>query len=96
MKQYFKYFTLNDARTKFAIDTKMLKTVKSHFSSDREFAEELWQCEAGCGRIDSIRHIEVCPGYEELRVNRDLEDSYDYVHYFQDVLQFSMGVNEYI
>ena len=96
MKPYFKYFSLCDARTKFAIDTKMLKTIKTHFSSDREYTEDLWQCEAGCGRIDSIRHVEVCPGYEEFRVNRDLEDTYDYVHYFQDVLQFRMGVNEFV
>ena len=96
MKPYFKNFTLKDARMKFAIDSKMLETVKSNFSSDKEYADKLWQCEAGCGRIDSIRHIEVCPGYEEFRNNRDLEDSSDYVHYFQDVLQFRMGVKEFV
>ena len=95
MKDYFKQFFLKDARTKFAIDCKMLVSVKSHFSSDKGFSDELWECEAGCGRVDSVRHITVCPGYEDLRTNRDLDNSLDQVHYFQDVIELRMGVDKY-
>ena len=49
MKQYFKDYTLKDARTKFALETKMLETVKTHFSSDNEFSDDLWQFEAHHG-----------------------------------------------
>ena len=95
MKEYFKIYFLRDARTKFAMDCKMLVSVKSHFSSDKEFSDELWECEAGCGKIDSVRHITLCPGYEDLRTNRGMNDSLDQVHYFQDVLELRMGVSKY-
>ena len=95
MKEYFRKYFLRDARTKFAMDCKMLITVKSHFSSDKEFSDDLWECEAGCGRVDSVRHIKVCPGYEDLRMNRDLDNTLDTVHYFQDVIELRMGVSKY-
>ena len=96
MKKYFKKYLLKDARTKFALDCKMLRTVKSNFSSDKEYRDELWECEAGCGRVDTIRHVQVCPGYEALRMNRNMNDSLDVVHYFQDVLELRMGVSKYV
>ena len=95
MKKYFKEYSLDDARTKFALDNRMFRSVKSDFSSDPEFTNDLWQCEAGCGRVDTISHVQVCPGYEKLRVNRNLEDSLELVHYFQDVLDLRMGLEKY-
>ena len=96
MKKYFKMYSLKDARTKFAVDCKMLQTIKSNLSSDKEYRDELWQCEAGCGRVDTIRHVQVCPGYEALRYNRDMDDSLDVVHYLQDVLELRMGINKFV
>ena len=40
-KSYFSELTLDQARTKFAIDTKMLRTVKSHFPSDKKNEDDL-------------------------------------------------------
>ena len=95
MKEYFKKYSLEDARTKFALDTKMLQSVKTNFFSDKEYSKDLWQCEAGCGRVDSARHVMVCPGYEELRTNRNMEDSLDTVHFFQDVMKLRMNLTDY-
>ena len=36
MRPYFKEYSLKDVRTKFAIETKMLHTVKSHFPSENK------------------------------------------------------------
>ena len=84
-KEYLVKMKLDDARTKFAIDNRMVKTVKSDFASDNKFADEMWECD-DCKRIDSIRHIKVCPGYEHLRADKDLKRDEDLVKYFQEVL----------
>ena len=93
MKEYFNYMKLGDVRTKFAIDNRMVKTVKSDFPSDPTYTDELWQCEE-CTRIDSIRHIKICPGYEELRADKDLRKDSDLVLYFQEVLAKRSENNE--
>ena len=84
---------LEDARTKFAIDNRMVPTIKSDFPSDSTYAEKLWKCDE-CERVDSIRHIKVCPGYEELRSDKDLSKDEDLVKYFQDVLNVRYAQNE--
>ena len=45
--------------------------------------------------MDSIRHVQVCPGYQELRVNRNMGDSLDVVPFFKDVLDLRMGLEKY-
>ena len=95
MKTYFYQYSLADARTKFAVDTEMLSSVKMFYSSDPEYAADLWGCEAGCGRVESLRHIQVCPGYAELWTNRSKDDTLDNIHYLQDVVMIRMGLNKY-
>ena len=95
MKKYFQEYTLEDARTKFAVDTEMLRSVKMLFSSDPEFAADLWSCEAGCGRVESLRHIQVCPGYAEHWDNRSKDNTLDTIHYLQDVVMARMGLTDY-
>ena len=73
----------------------MLESIKTNFSSDKVFSNDLWQCEAGCGRVDSARHVMVCPGYKELRVNRDMNSTLDTVHFFQDVIKLRMNITNY-
>ena len=42
MKEYFYTMKLNDVRTKFAIDNKMVNTIKSDFPSDPTYFDQLW------------------------------------------------------
>ena len=95
MKKYFCDYSLDDARTKFAMDTEMLRSVKMFYSSNPMFAANLWSCEAGCGRVDSLRHIQVCPGYSMYWENRSRDDTLDTVHYLQDVVNHRMGLTKY-
>ena len=67
-KAYFHEMNLAQARVMFALDTKMLKTVKSHYPSDRRNEDDLGECHH-CSRIDSIRHLIRCPFFEEIRVS---------------------------
>ena len=73
LKKYFHELTLQDARVKFAIDTNMLRGIKASFSSDPKNEADLWVCDF-CQRIQSTRHIKVCPYFEKERRNRDLNE----------------------
>ena len=89
-KEYFKELSLPKARTKFAIDTKVLKTVKTNFSSDAKNEEELWKCDQ-CTRVDSIRHLIRCPFFADLRVDKDLKNNNeDIVDYFQEIVKYRL------
>ena len=89
-KPYFHELNLTQARVKFAIDTKMLKTVKSHYPSEKRYEDDMWECEH-CSRVDSIRHLMVCPYFEELRVNKNLHsNSEDIVTYFQQIVNIRL------
>ena len=65
----------------------MLPTVKRNFPSDPKFANAMWKCEM-CTKIDTINHIKSCPGYEEFRVDKNLNNDGDLVKYFKEVLKF--------
>ena len=90
MQEYFKELNLSQARTKFAIDTLMLKTIKSHFPSDKKYEEDMWKCEQ-CTRIDSIRHLIRCPFFADLRADKDLQNNNeDIVEYFQKIVEYRL------
>ena len=90
-KPYFREMTLSQARIMFAIDTKMLKTVKSYYPSDQKNEDDLWECDQ-CSRIDSARHLTRCPFFEELRVDKNLHSNQeDLVEYFQQVINFRIN-----
>ena len=95
MKKYFSDDSIDDARTEFATDTQMLMSVMTFSSPDPMFAADLWSCEAGCGRVDSLQHIQVCPGYSMYWENRSRDDMLDTVHYPQDVVNQRMGLTKY-
>ena len=88
-KQYFFDMTLEKARMKFSIDTNMLKSVKTNFSSERKYEDKLWQCNF-CLRIDSTRHIRNCPFFEEQRADKNFNNDYDLILYFQEVMTIQM------
>ena len=86
-KNYFEELTLSEAQVAFAIDTKMLKTVKTHFPSNKEYEDDAWQCQQ-CTNIDSIRHLTRCPYFADLRIDKDLKtNNEDIVKYFQEVIK---------
>ena len=89
-KEYFYELTLSQSQVAFAIDTKMLKTVKSHFPSHKEYEDDLWKCQQ-CSRTDSIRHLKRCPYFADLRINKNLQsNTTDIVEYFQEVIKIRL------
>ena len=64
-----------------------------NFMSDTAFAKNMWTC-TGCRKDDSEEtwkkdtqeHILICPGYSELRLNKDLTSDGDLVRYFREVI----------
>ena len=44
-KPYFYELNLSQARIMFAIDTKMLKTIKSNYPSDKKYEDDLLECQ---------------------------------------------------
>ena len=59
-KQYLKLLNLPQARLKFALRTKMTKTVQMNFKGDKKFALNKWQCN-DCRIPDTQEHIVRCP-----------------------------------
>ena len=86
LKSYFLNLTLAEARMKFRLRTKLARTVKMNFSSDRKFTEQLWSC-WHCPRVDTQTHVTVCPAYEHLRENLDFDNDKDLVKYFDQVIK---------
>ena len=85
-KPYLTELNMQSARTKFALRTKMTKTVKLNFKNDPVNKKTLWKCN-DCSSIDSQEHILWCPAYGHLRMNKDLQDDKHLTRYFQQVLQ---------
>ena len=89
-KPYFHELNLQQARLRFAIDTKMLRTIKSYYPSDKKNEDDFWECQH-CSRIDSVRHLLRCPFFEELRVNKNLHSNQeDLVEYFRQIINVRM------
>ena len=86
VKPYMKNLHLSEARDKFRLRSFMTRTVKTNFSSDKKYMAELWSC-WHCPDIDSQAHIRVCPEYQKLRDNKDLDNDHDLVNYFREVIK---------
>ena len=90
-KEYLSSMFLSQARLNFKLRAKMAPTVQINFMSDPKFASNLWAC-VGCesvsqsGKIvrnmDSQSHILSCPGYADLRLDKDLSQDKDLFEYF--------------
>ena len=90
IKDYFETMKLEDCRIMFSIKSETVRTVKTHYFSDKVFASELWKCPTctEAGSLDSITHIKNCDSYKKLREKYDLEESdTDLVCYFKEVLR---------
>ena len=86
VKPYIKNLHLSEARDKFRLRSFMTRTVKLNFVSDKKFAAEEWSC-WHCTKIDSQTHIRICPAYQHLRDNKDLDKDHDLVVYFREVIK---------
>ena len=86
MKNYLKGLHLSESRDKFRLRSFMTRTVKTNFSSDKKFAADLWSC-WHCQKIDTQTHIRVCPAYQHLRENKDLDNDHDLISYFRQVIK---------
>ena len=86
MKDYMKSLNLPDARLKFALRSKMTKTVQMNYKGEPKFIRNGWKCQ-GCNIPDTQDHILRCPCYQELRVGKNLQNDKDLVEYFRKVIQ---------
>ena len=80
-KDYLKNLNLSDARLKFAIRSKMTKTVQMNFKGDQKYAKNHWRC-LECQTPDTQEHIVRCPFYQHLRVEKNMNFDKDLVDYF--------------
>ena len=104
LQPYMASLRIEEARLKFELKTGMTPTVRMNFPSDNEFARMLWTC-PGCtedntgydkvkGLRDTQAHILICPGYSELREDKDLSTDKDLVGYFRLVIQKRLQTDE--
>jgi hypothetical protein len=95
-KGYFKMLNISQARMRFKLNSGMTPTVRMNFPSDTEFTKQLWTC-SGCtsgetggevvGCRDTQTHIMVCPGYADIRQDKNLSEDKDLVTYFSEVIK---------
>ena len=78
---------VEESRLKFQIRSSMVRSVKMNYPSDPQFKQELWECQHCLCRDTQSHIILTCPAYEDLRVNKDLENDNDLVKFFQEVLE---------
>ena len=86
LKPYIRQLNMSLARDKFRLRSKMTRTVKFNFPSDKKFKADMWRC-WHCPSIDSQAHVRVCPAYHELRHDKDLNNDKDLVLYFRQVIK---------
>ena len=86
LKPYMRQLNISLARDKFRLRSKMTRTVKFNFPSDKKFRADMWRC-WHCPSIDSQAHVRVCPAYQEFRLNKDLDNDKDLVLYFRQVIK---------
>ena len=106
LQPYLKTLNIADARLRFKLKTHMAPSIMMNFPSDVRFSEQLWTC-TGCGddgsdkadgqvggRRDTQTHIMICPGYADMRIDKNLEDDKDLVRYFSQVIKKRMDTDE--
>ena len=92
-KHYIGEMKTNDGRLMFKYRSRMTPEVQMNFMSNTDYARDMWTC-TGCKTVenekswkkDSQEHILICPGYSELRQNKDLTSDGDLVAYFREVI----------
>ena len=85
-KPYLTALNLADSRLKFALRTKMARTVQANFKGNPMYKSNEWKCH-DCKVLDTQEHIVRCPVYTSLRNGKDLESDKDLVDYFRKVIE---------
>ena len=105
LQPYLKNLNIADARLRYKLKTHMTPTIMMNFPSDVKFSEQLWTC-TGCGngsdkadgqagdRRDTQTHIMICPGYADLRMDKNLGEDQDLVRYFSQVIKKRMETED--
>ena len=87
-KSYLDNLNLSDARKRLKIRAMMVDCVKFNFQSDPTFTSQNWKC--SCDEenspIQPQKHLEICPKYEDLRNEFDLNSDEGLVNYFDAIL----------
>ena len=86
LKSYMRNLDLSAARDKFRIRSKMTKTVKMNYPSDKGYKADLWRC-WHCPSLDTQSHIMTCPAYQHFREDKNLDNDQDLVKFFRQVIQ---------
>ena len=85
LKDYVNALNVPDARLRFAIRTKMTRTIKMNFKGIKAYAKSHWQCD-NCNLPDTQEHVMSCETYRSYRVGKDLARDKDIVDYFRNVI----------
>ena len=89
-KEYLAKMTLEKARIKFKLRSKMLD-VKFKYSAKHE--KELWLCDSCCSSIETHSHLLFCPAYSTLREGKDLLNDNYLIEYVQKVMNVRTNMN---
>ena len=90
---YLKSLNLPDARLKFALRSKMTKTVQMNYKGEPKYIKNGWKCQ-DCDVLDTQDHVTRCPAYQQLRVGKNLSCDKDLVEYFRKIIQIRDKCNE--
>ena len=82
---YIKSLNIPDARLRFALRSKMTRTIKMNFKGVKSYASEKWQC-TDCMAPDTQENVMLCPSYSSYRVGKDLQSDKDLVDYFRQII----------
>ena len=85
-QEYIKKLNIPDARLKFALRSKMTRTVQMNFKSEKRFILNGWKC-VSCGNLDTQEHLLSCPGYSFLRDGKKLDQDQDLVIYIRNIIK---------
>ena len=88
-KEYLKSMTLENSRVMFGLRSKMTRTIKTHYSHEKAFNNELWNCMGCNSKIDSIFHVKNCLFYHNFRQkypNLEADDD-QLVEYFKEIIK---------
>ena len=92
IKDYFLKYDLSRARLKFKERSQCMTTCKVHYQSDKQNLETMFICpQTQCDSIDTLLHWRKCRSYTHLRENRNLDDDFDLLNYYQDVINLRLN-----
>ena len=85
LQDYFNDKSLENARMKFKIRSKMLQNIPGNFKNKYKFKENGLKCNL-CPNEMTQNHCKICPERSEARNNLDMDNLDDLVIYFKNIL----------